>query len=289
MDREKESLASCVRIKSHSTGKIYRIPLDNDVSGIQLKSLVQQSLPEEFQEEYEPSISLENRELSDEEMLSPSDSPILDIFLKRYPTYIDYLLQNQRLSHRLIFKTILSALGSLFIAACAQMSFYLPFDKTVPVTMQTFSVLLSSVLLGPWFGMLCVGLYIFEGGVGAPFFAKQSGGIEVLSGTTSGYIFGFILTPLITGWFAKLSWDRKFHTCLVALLCGNIAVYVIGVPVLAHFIGWKNAFLDGFVPFLLGDALKIVMAVVLIPLLWKLTALVFNLNHHTIISYRDYC
>jgi len=155
--------------------------------------------------------------------------------------------------------------------------------------MQTFAVLLMASLLGPWFGFLCTAFYIFEGGVGAPFFANSSGGISEFSGPTAGFIFGFLLTSLVTGEFAQLGWDRKFHKILVSLILGNFALYVLGVPVLAHFIGWEDAFMKGFVPFLLGDAIKLLLAALLIPLFWKLTALIFNINQRTIINFRDYC
>jgi len=286
---EIETLNSYVRVKSHSTGKIYRLNLQHDISGIQLKELLHQTVPEEVEEQYGPRLEISNRDIGDEEVVSPEYNQVVDILLRQYPTYIDYLIKSQSTYRRIVFKFFLAIIGSLLIAACAQLSFYLPFDKEVPVTMQTFGILLMATLLGPWFGFLCTAFYIFEGGVGAPFFANQSGGISVLSGPTAGFLFGFLLTSLVTGRFAQFGWDRKFHKILVALISGNLVLYVLGVPVLAHFIGWKEAFLQGFVPFLVGDALKVFIASLLIPLFWKLTALIFNINQRTIISFRDYC
>jgi len=133
-------------------------------------------------------------------------------------------------------------------------------------------------------------LYIAEGAAGAPFFAGQKSGIGVLKGPTSGYLFGFLLTALITGGLAKFGWDRKFHTSLVALVAGNLAVYFVGIPVLAvAFLGWADAFTKGLVPFLIGDAIKLLLAALVTPLCWQLTALLFNIRKRSIISFRDYC
>ena len=89
-------------------------------------------------------------------------------------------------------------LGALFIAACAQISFFFPFDKEVPVTFQTFAVLLIGSLYGVFLGLATVMLYLAEGAAGAPFFSVQTGGYKVLAGTTSGYLFGFLLAAAVT-------------------------------------------------------------------------------------------
>jgi biotin transport system substrate-specific component len=98
----------------------------------------------------------------------------------------------------MIFRIIFVVVGSLFLAALAQISFYLPFDRHVPVTLQTLGVLLIGTLYGWILGVSTIILYLLEGLVGLPFFAEQSGGYKVLEGATAGYLFGFILSAFIT-------------------------------------------------------------------------------------------
>jgi biotin transport system substrate-specific component len=75
--------------------------------------------------------------------------------------------------------------------------------------------------------------------------------------------------------------DRSFYSNLLSMLLGNICIYFIGVPVLAHFYGWHVAFSEGVVPFLLGDSIKILAATLLVPLYWKITAVIHNYRRRT--------
>jgi len=283
---EYSPISSTVRVKSLSSGKIYRIGVSEDTTGFELKNILRNSLPDEYNDDYGPRLQVAENTIDDEVVLSRDTE--IDIHFSRYPTYVDHLITQKTIVWQYLFKIITAIVGSLFIAASAQMSFYLPFDDKVPVTFQTLGILVISTLLGPIFGFLATGFYLAEGAAGAPFFATQSSGTGVLRGPTAGYLYGFLLTSLITGTLAKLGFDRKFHTSCIAMIFGNVALYIVGIPTLASFIGWKEAFINGLLPFILGDGLKIILATLIIPLVWKLTATVFNVRNHTV-TFKDYC
>jgi biotin transport system substrate-specific component len=158
-------------------------------------------------------------------------------------------------------------LGSLFLAICAQIQVPL---QPVPITMQTFGVLLLGMAFGWRLGAATVALYLLEGAVGLPVFAGLTGGLPVLFGNTGGYLFGFVLAAGLVGWLAERGWDRNVLTTAVAMLLGNVVLYVPGLVVLAAFIGWPNAIVYGLKPFLLGDLLKLALAAAVMPVAWHL-------------------
>ncbi|MFC1960281.1 biotin transporter BioY [Chloroflexota bacterium] len=161
--------------------------------------------------------------------------------------------------------------GSLLIAASAQVSVHLPFSP-VPVTGQTFAVLLVGALLGWQRGMLAVLAYLMQGLAGLPVFAGGLAGPMVLLGPTGGYLIGFVAAAGLTGWLAQRGWDRHNGSMLLAMLLGSAAIYLFGVPRLAAFVGWDVALTAGFWPFLIGDVVKAVLAMLLLPLGWRLLA-----------------
>jgi len=158
--------------------------------------------------------------------------------------------------------------GSLLIGLCAQIKIWLPFSP-VPVTLQTFAVLMLGALLGCRRGGLCVLAYIIEGAAGLPVFAAGIGP-SVLSGPTAGYLVGFITAASITGLLAEKGWDRRVGTTVLAMLLGNASIYVFGLLWLSCLIGAKNAVILGLYPFIIGDCLKIALAAVILPSGWKL-------------------
>jgi len=158
--------------------------------------------------------------------------------------------------------------GSLFIALSAQVKLHLPFSP-VPITGQTFAVLMIGALLGSRRGCLCVLAYIIEGIVGLPVFA-MGGGFAVLLGPTGGYLVGFIAAAYITGLLAERRWDRRVGRTILAMVFGNVAIYGFGLVWLSILIGVKAALVAGLYPFIVGDCLKIILAVVLLPMGWKL-------------------
>ena len=159
--------------------------------------------------------------------------------------------------------------GTILIALAAQVRFYLPNDP-IPVTGQTFAVLLAGGALGFRRGIASTGLYLLLGLVGLPVFAGGRNGIDVVLGVSGGYIVGFILAAAIVGRLAELGWDRNLLGSVGAMVLGSAVVYLVGVPWLAVSAGqpidWALA--NGLQPFLLGDALKIALAAVAFPAAW---------------------
>jgi len=152
--------------------------------------------------------------------------------------------------------------GSLVIALSAQVAVLLPFSP-VPITLQTFAVLMIGALLGPWRAGLAVLTYIMEGAAGLPVFALGRAGLAVLSGPTGGYLLGFIAAAYITGLLAERGWDRRIATTILAMAIGNAAVYPFALLWLCCLTGINSAVLIvGLYPFIVGDLLKVVLAAV---------------------------
>jgi biotin transport system substrate-specific component len=163
---------------------------------------------------------------------------------------------------------LLMAIGSLFLAICAQLQVPL---QPVPITMQTFGVLLLGMAYGSRLGAATVALYLAEGAFGLPVFAEFKGGLPVLMGPTGGYLFGFVIAAWLVGALAERGWDRSIHRTALAMLFGNIVLYIPGLIWLAGFVGGaKEAIQFGLAPFWIGDILKLALAAVLLPSAWKL-------------------
>jgi len=143
----------------------------------------------------------------------------------------------------------------------------------VPVTMQTFVVLTLGLAYGARLGAATVVTYLVAGAVGLPVFAgdwSEGGGIVHLYGPTAGYLVGFAVAAWIGGMLAERGWDRSLPLAAAAMVIGNLAIYSLGVAWLAHMIGIEKAVQHGLLPFLVGDALKIVLGAVTLPLAWRL-------------------
>lgn len=167
--------------------------------------------------------------------------------------------------------------GAIVVALAAQVSIHLP-GIEVPVTAQTFGVLLVGGALGFRRGALALLLYLVAG-FALPVYADHGSGISRLVSTTGGqvvlghnggYLIGFVIAAAVVGRLAELGWDRKVPGALAALLIGNVLVYVVGVPWLAlaagRDLGW--AVQQGLVPFIVTDALKLLLAAGLFPVAW---------------------
>ena len=150
--------------------------------------------------------------------------------------------------------------ASLVIALCAQIRIPLPFTP-VPITGQTFAVLLLPALLGGWRGPAAVAAYLLQGALGLPFFAGGSAGWATLAGPTGGYLVGFfaasVLIPVILG--GGVPGPARIAA---ALLAGNVAIYLFGIPWLDRFVDGHlvTALQLGLTPFLIGDAIKLLAA-----------------------------
>jgi biotin transport system substrate-specific component len=157
--------------------------------------------------------------------------------------------------------------GSLLVAGLAQLSIPL---QPVPVTGQTLGVLLVGAALGWRRGGLALLAYLAEGLVGLPVFAEGRAGLPVLLGPTGGYLVGFILAAALVGFLAERAWDRTPWLMALALVLGNLVIYAVGVPWLAVVLRLppQPAYQFGMGPFLIGDALKLAVAMVLLPGAW---------------------
>ncbi len=157
--------------------------------------------------------------------------------------------------------------GALLVAAFAQVSIPLPFTP-VPITGQTFAVLLVGAALGSRRGAASLVLYLIEGVLGLPVFAGGASGVARLFGPTGGYLIGFVAAAYVVGLLAERGLDRRWHTALPAFLAGEVAIYLIGVPWLAAFIGIDQALGGGLWLFLPGDAIKLILATAALPSAW---------------------
>ena len=166
------------------------------------------------------------------------------------------------------FDLALVAAGSLVIGIAAQLSIYLP-NNPVPITGQTFAVLLVAAGVGLWRGVASTLLYATLGLVGVPWFAGASSGYVSAS---FGYILGFVAAAALVGALAQRGWTQSpWHTA-AAMVLGNLVIYAVGVPWLKATLGisWSKAIDLGLQPFLVADLLKAGLAAGLFTAAWAL-------------------
>jgi len=171
--------------------------------------------------------------------------------------------------HTRVRHIALVAIGVLLIALGAKVSILLP-DNPVPITGQTFGVLVAGGALGFRRGIAAAAIYVLLGVVGLPFFAFGDAGIQVIWGARGGYLIGFIVAAAIVGRLAELGWDRNILGAVGAMLIANAAIYLIAVPWLAVTAGYgpEEAIAKGFLAFVVGDAIKLALAAAAFPVAW---------------------
>ncbi len=144
----------------------------------------------------------------------------------------------------------------------------------VPITMGTFAVLTIGAAYGPRLGLTTILGYMIVGALGFDIFANstaEANGLTYMMGGTGGYLVGYVLATLALGMAARAGWDRSFGKMALAMLIGNVLIYVPGLIWLGQLYGWDQPILAwGLTPFLVGDALKLALAAVLVPSLWKM-------------------
>ena len=189
-------------------------------------------------------------------------------------------LRGNTLSSRIIpdswiSNVVLVAAGSALMALSARFSHQFSFS-TVPITGQTFAVLLIGAVYGSRLGAATMIAYLAEGAAGMPVFAGATGGVAAIATASGGYLFGFIIAAYIVGWFAERGWDRS-RWIVLPMLLGNAALYVPGVIWLhqqfhvVHVpISWSTALDYGLWPFIAGDLAKLVAASLAVPAGWSL-------------------
>lgn len=158
--------------------------------------------------------------------------------------------------------------GAVFVGLTAQVLVPLPFTP-VPLSLQTFSVLLVGAVLGSRRGAASMALYLLAGVAGVPWFSEHQSGWSFPS---FGYVVGFVAAAWLVGRLAERGADRQVLRTAGLMALGNLVIYGLGVPglMLATGMPVAKALLLGVVPFLVGDAVKIALAAGLLPAAWKL-------------------
>ena len=172
-----------------------------------------------------------------------------------------------------IRQAVLVVLGiaALTLAAKAKVPMW---PSPVPITLGTLAVLSIGAAYGPRLGLVTILGYMLVGALGFDVFASSSAeknGIAYMLGGSGGYLLGYVLATFALGAAARAGWDRSVGKMAVAMLLGNALIYVPGVLWLHQFTsGWAQTFEWGLTPFLIGDALKLALAALLFPAIWKL-------------------
>ena len=169
----------------------------------------------------------------------------------------------------LLWDAVLVVGFACLTAAFAQISFWI---GPVPVTGQTFAVLLTGALLGSRRGALSQLSYLAVGATGIPYWFALGGppGIARLVGPTGGYLIGFVAVAFLVGWLAERGWDRRVWTAALAMLAGETVLYIFGLTWLARFVPAENVLQVGLYPFVIGDLMKVAAAALMLPSAWLL-------------------
>jgi biotin transport system substrate-specific component len=175
------------------------------------------------------------------------------------------------LLHRLVpiphrgLRTVLQvALGVAFLALLAQVRIEV---GPVPITGQTLGVLLLGAAAGARLGVATTLAYLGVGAAGLPVFTGGGAGLATLTGTTAGYLVGFVVAAALVGALAERGWTATVPRALAAMVLGNLVIYAFGVAWLAQLApDLRTAVAWGVTPFLIGDALKVAVATALLPL-----------------------
>jgi biotin transport system substrate-specific component len=157
---------------------------------------------------------------------------------------------------------------NLLLVGCAYLTINLPFSP-VPITGQTFGVLLVAMALGRVRGSGVVLAYLAEGAAGLPVFAGGAAGPAVLLGPTGGYLVGFLAAAYVTGWMADRGWDRGYFKSVTAMIAGNAIIFTCGLAQLSLFVPAAAVLSLGLYPFIAGGIVKTGVAAVVLPSVWK--------------------
>lgn len=157
---------------------------------------------------------------------------------------------------------------NLILVASAYVSIPLPFTP-VPITGQTFAVMLIGMVLGRTLGAGVVLAYLIEGACGLPVFAGGAMGLPALIGPTGGYLMGFVVAAWVTGFLAEHKWDRNYLLSALAMLIGHAIVFAAGMAWLYRYVPGDQVIALGLAPFVVGTIIKVVAAAGVLPAIWK--------------------
>ena len=166
----------------------------------------------------------------------------------------------------LVRLVVLALIGTALLAISAKIQVPM---WPVPMTMQTFAVLVIGMTYGLRLGTATVALYLVEGAAGLPVFASGAGA-AYLAGPTGGYLLGFLVAAAVVGWLAEQGWDRSIALTFLANALGTVVIFGLGVAWLSYVLGdVDQAVANGVAPFLLGALVKILLATAILPSIWK--------------------
>ncbi len=184
-----------------------------------------------------------------------------------------------------IKQAVLVAAGIALLTLAAQIKVMVP-PSPVPVNLGTFAVLTIGAAYGPRLGLTTILGYMLIGALGFDVFTSSTAelnGVSYMMGSTGGYLAGYVLATLALGLLARRGWDRSVLLMAVAMLIGNVILYVPGLAWLGYWIGstgkldaatygslWDQTMAWGIMPYLIGDAMKLALAALLLPAVWKL-------------------
>lgn len=170
-------------------------------------------------------------------------------------------------------QAVLVAMGIALLAIMAKIQVPVP-GSPVAIGMGTFAVLGIGAAYGPRLGLVTIMGYMLIGMLGFDVFQSSTAdlnGVEYMMGSTGGYLLGYVMATVVLGALARRGWDRSVLWMALAMLIGNVVLYIPGLAWLGALYGWDKPILAwGLTPFILGDALKLALAALVLPLAWKL-------------------
>lgn len=200
----------------------------------------------------------------------PETQPVSTVVANRHLPLASVLWPTRSMNGPTVLRAvILIALGSALLALSAKVNVPLPY---VPMTLQTLVVLMIGVAYGWRLGVATILAYLAEGAAGLPVFAGPIGGVAVLLGPTGGYLAGFVVAALITGWLSERGWDASAWRLFAAMIIGHGFILAMGFAWLAFGmkLGVSKAWLVGVLPFIPGSVVKSALGAALIPTVRRL-------------------
>jgi biotin transport system substrate-specific component len=166
-------------------------------------------------------------------------------------------------------RPLLVVVGVLLLTLSAKLQIPL---WPVPMTMQTYVILVIGMAYGTGLGLLTIGSYLVAGAVGLPVFAgtpEKGIGLPYMAGPTGGYLLGFVLATFVLGKLAERGWDQRFASSLAAMVVAHVLILACGAVWLAMLMGWERAFAVGVAPFVVATIVKTILAGATLPLAWR--------------------